>query len=105
MTPVYPALQLLEEAFQNCSKGEGFFSGDAIGYLDIALGCHLGWIKATEKMAGVKFLDEEKTPLLAGWAERFCADAAVKEVMPETDRLVEFAKMLQAKWKAAPPAN
>ncbi|XP_020243719.1 glutathione S-transferase U17-like [Asparagus officinalis] len=95
------SLQLLEEAFKTCSKGQGFFGGETIGSLDIALGCYLGWIRATEKMTGVDLLTVEKTPLLAAWAERFCADEAVKEVMPETDRLVEVAKMLQAKWKAS----
>ncbi|XP_020243718.1 glutathione S-transferase U17-like [Asparagus officinalis] len=95
------SLQLLEEAFKTCSKGQGFFSGETIGSLDIALGSCLGWIRATEKMTGVDLLTVEKTPLLAAWAERFCADEAVKEVMPETDRLVEVAKMLQAKWKAS----
>lgn len=84
--------QLLEEAFEKCSKGKSFFSGDSIGLLDIALGCFLGWIKATEKMTGVKILDPETVPHLVGWAERFCADSAVKEVMPETEKLIAFAK-------------
>lgn len=95
-------LQLLEEAFGTCSKGKPFFGGDTVGYLDIALGSYLGWVRATESMTGTPFLDEAKTPQLAAWAERFCADEAVKEVMPETERLVEFCKMMQARWKAAP---
>lgn len=88
----------------NCSKGKGFFGGDTIGYLDIALGCYLGWIRVIEKSEGIKFLDEDKTPLLAGWAERFCADAAVKEVMPEIEKLMEFAQALRAKMQAAAAA-
>ncbi|XP_008803091.1 glutathione S-transferase U17-like [Phoenix dactylifera] len=102
---VFAGLKLLEEAFQKCSKGKGFFGGDTIGFLDIALGCSLGWLKATEKMTGIKFLDEAKTPLLAQWVERFCANDAVRGLMPETDKLVEFAKMLQAKLKTAAPAK
>jgi glutathione S-transferase len=97
---VEEGLVLLEEAFGKCSKGKPFFGGDRIGYLDIALGCFLGWLRATEKMNGVKLLDEAKNPGLCGWAERFCSDGAVKDVMPETDKLVEFAKMLFAKFKA-----
>ncbi|RWR73691.1 glutathione S-transferase U17 [Cinnamomum micranthum f. kanehirae] len=89
---VISGIQLLEEAFEKCSKGKSFFSGDSIGLLDIALGCFLGWIKTTEKMAGVKILDPETVPHLVGWAERFCADSAVKEVMPETEKLIAFAK-------------
>ncbi|KAJ8615749.1 hypothetical protein MRB53_035121 [Persea americana] len=56
---VISGFQLLEEDFEKCSKGKSFFSGDSIGLLDIALGCFLGWIKATEKMTGVKILDPE----------------------------------------------
>ncbi|KAJ4774555.1 Glutathione S-transferase [Rhynchospora pubera] len=88
------ALQLLEEAFEKCSKGKSFFGGDDIGYLDIAFGSQLGWIKAVEKIVEIKFLDKEKIPGLVAWSERFCAHEAVKEVMPEADRLVEFTKML-----------
>ncbi|KAF8390299.1 hypothetical protein HHK36_024824 [Tetracentron sinense] len=100
---VKEGLVLLEGAFEKCSKGKGYFGGEKIGYLDIAVGSFLGWIRATEKMNGVKLLDEAKTPGLVGWAERFCANSAVKEVMPETEKLAEFAKILQAKFKAPPP--
>ncbi|XP_073111956.1 glutathione S-transferase U17-like [Elaeis guineensis] len=96
------ALQLLEDAFPKCSKGKDFFGGETIGYLDIALGCYLGWIKAIEKMTGIKALDEAKTPTLVGWAERFCSGDAVKEVMPEADELIEFTKLIQAIMNAAP---
>ncbi|THG03612.1 hypothetical protein TEA_023445 [Camellia sinensis var. sinensis] len=82
-------LVLLEEYFINCS-GEGngnFFGGDSIGYVDIALGCFLGSFKAFEKMFDVKVLDITKMPRLAKWAERFCSDDAVKNVIPEIEKL------------------
>ncbi|URD72762.1 glutathione S-transferase [Musa troglodytarum] len=101
---VIAGLKLLEEAFGRLSKGKGFFGGDDIGYVDIALGCFLGWLKVMEKTSGVKFIDEEKMPLLAGWAERFCAHEAVKAVMPEPERLEAFARKRAASAKA-PPAN
>ena len=75
------------------AKEKVSFGGD-----DIAL----GWIKAIEKLTALKLIDEEKTPLLAGWAERFCAHEAVKQVTPETEELMEFLKFLQAAWKAQP---
>ncbi|KAI8023683.1 Glutathione S-transferase U18 [Camellia lanceoleosa] len=88
-------LVLLEEYFINCSsEGNGnFFGGDSIGYVDIALGCFLGWFKALEKMFDVKVLDITKMPRLAKWAERFCSDDAVKNVIPEIEKLSEFAKI------------
>lgn len=100
---VVEGLALLEEAFEKCSKGKSFFGGDSIGYLDIAFGCFLGWLRATEKIADMKFLDEAKTPGLVGWAERFCSDDAVKDVMPKTDMLVEIAKILRGMSKAPTP--
>ncbi|OWM75998.1 glutathione S-transferase U17-like [Punica granatum] len=95
-------LAVLEDAFTKCSKGKTFFGGDRVGYLDIAFGCFLGWLRVTEKMNGVELISRSKTPQLAQWAERFCADPAVKDVMPETDKLAEFAKVLFAKFKNPP---
>ncbi|XP_064947797.1 glutathione S-transferase U18-like [Musa acuminata AAA Group] len=101
---VIAGLKLLDEAFGRLSKGKGFFGGDDIGYVDIALGCFLGWLKVMEKTSDVKFINEEKMPLLARWAERFCAHEAVTAVMPEPERLEEFARKRAAGAKT-PPAN
>lgn len=97
---VIEGLMLLEDVFKNCSKGNKFFGGDKIGYLDIALGCFLGWLKVTEKLNNITLLDESKTPCLYKWAEDFCADSSVKDVMPETDKLLEAAKALLPKIRA-----
>lgn len=95
-------LVLLEDAYTKCSKGKMFFGGEKIGYLDIALGCFLGWMRVTEKVNNVKLIDEANTPGLVKWAQNFCSDAAVKDVMPQTDKLFEFSKVLMAKMKAPP---
>ncbi|MGI4370302.1 glutathione S-transferase family protein, partial [Klebsiella pneumoniae] len=89
-------MALWEDAFAKCGKGKGFFGGNCIGYLDIAFGSFLGWLRATEEMLEIKLIDEAKTPGLAGWAERFCSHEAVKGVIPETEKLVELAKKFQA---------
>ena len=102
---MFTVLHQLEEAFRSCSKGKDFFGGDAIGYLDIAVGSHLGWLTASEKMAGIKFLDEEKTPGLLRWAERFRSHWAVKELMPDTEKVIEFAHLLRIKLKAESEAR
>ncbi|KAF5199353.1 Glutathione s-transferase u18 [Thalictrum thalictroides] len=91
-------LALLEEAFEKLSKGKGFFGGDTIGYLDIILGSCLGWLKMTERLSGVSsFIDETKLPGIYGWSERFSSDPAVKELMPDIEKLAELVKMLFAK--------
>ena len=95
-------LHQLEEVFKECSKGKRFFGGAAIGYLDIALGCNLGWIEATEELCGIKLLDEAKMPQLVGWAERFWSDDAVKGVMLEAGKYAEFGKMALARRNAQP---
>ena len=95
-------LVLLEGAFRKCSEGKGFLGGDQIGYLDIAFGSFLGWLRAIEKMNGVKLMDETKTPGLLKWTNSFSSHPAVKDVFPETEKLVEFAKVL-AKFRATLP--
>ncbi|WOL00032.1 glutathione S-transferase U17-like [Canna indica] len=97
---VFAGLNHLEAVLAECS-GEGyklghpFFGGDEIGYLDIAVGSMLGWLRATGKLAGVEFLDVEKMPLLVAWAQNFCDHEAVKDSMHDEDKLLEFAKLLQ----------
>ncbi|KAF9623867.1 hypothetical protein IFM89_005452 [Coptis chinensis] len=84
---------LLEEAFEKLSNGQGFFGGETIGYIDIALGSCLGWLKVVEILTGSKYIDETTTPSLYVWAKRFSSDAAVKDLIPEIEKLLDFAKM------------
>ncbi|XP_038702885.1 glutathione S-transferase U17-like [Tripterygium wilfordii] len=95
---------VMEDAFGKCGKGKVFFGGEEIGLVDIAFGSMLGWLRVTENMNGVKVFDETTTPKLLGWVERFSAADAVKDVMPETEKLMEFAKLLQAKMRDAAAA-
>ncbi|KAF9623866.1 hypothetical protein IFM89_005451 [Coptis chinensis] len=99
---VSTGIELLEEAFEKISKGKDFFGGDTVGYIDIALGANLPWVRVVEKLNGVELLDETKAPNLYAWSEKFCSHPAVKDLIPETDKLLEFAKTLIAKWSAAP---
>ncbi|XP_072972621.1 glutathione S-transferase U18-like [Typha angustifolia] len=98
-------LELLEEVFDKCSKGKSFFGGDSIEYLDIALGSSLSWIKVMELLTGAKIMDENKTPLLVRWGEKFCAHDAVKGVMTDVEKLLEYANGLQAFYRNALPAQ
>ncbi|GAA0145109.1 transferase [Lithospermum erythrorhizon] len=90
-------LILLDGAFVMCSKGKAYFNGDSIGYLDIALGCELGCLKVIDGMTDMKLLDETKVPNIVGWAEKFCQDPAVKDVISGVDRLWEFYKLYLAR--------
>ncbi|KAL0385675.1 UNVERIFIED_CONTAM: Glutathione S-transferase U17 [Sesamum radiatum] len=98
---VLEGFALLEEAFVKCSKGKAFFGGDNVGYLDIALGCFLGWVKVAEIIGGGKLLDESKFPGLAGWAERFLSHDVAKDILPDAMKILEFFGKVQAARAAA----
>ncbi|XWS34923.1 hypothetical protein CRYUN_Cryun21dG0079200 [Craigia yunnanensis] len=98
---VEEGLLLLEEEFRKLSKGKAFFGGDNIGYLDITIGCFLVWIEVIEKFSEIKLLNEAKTPCLLEWADSFSSHAAVKDVLPEADKLAEFGVKLRAKFLKA----
>ncbi|XP_062205382.1 probable glutathione S-transferase GSTU6 [Phragmites australis] len=95
------AVENLEGALRECGKGKPFFGGDSVGYVDVMLGGLLGWVRAAEELQGVKHFDPARTPLLAAWAESFGALDAIRPVMHDVNRLVEFGKMLQARQAAA----
>ncbi|VAH05462.1 unnamed protein product [Triticum turgidum subsp. durum] len=84
------AVETLEGALRECSKGKGFFGGDNVGLVDVVLGSLLTWVHAAEVMSGAKMFDPAKTPLLAAWMQRFDELAAAKAVMPDVNRMVEF---------------
>ena len=101
---VYEILLLVEEAFKKCSKGKPFFGGDEIGYLDIAFGSYLGWLRFREKVHEIKLINPAKTPELVKWADRFCKHPAVIGVTPTPEQLIsnlEYGKNLYAKVRAA----
>ncbi|VAI44213.1 unnamed protein product [Triticum turgidum subsp. durum] len=89
---VAPWRQWLRE----CFKGGGFFGGDGVGLVDVALGGVLSWMKVTEALSGDKIFDAAKTPLLAAWVERFIELDAAKAALPDVGRLLEFAKAREA---------
>ncbi|KAM0873657.1 hypothetical protein ACQ4PT_037944 [Festuca glaucescens] len=93
---VSAVLRQLEDALAKCSGGKPYFGGDDVGFLDIVVGSYIGWFGAAERIAGLRVLDEASTPRLAAWAARFCAHDAVRDLMPDADRLVEFGEELHA---------
>lgn len=86
----------LEDVLNKSSGGKDFFGGEKIGFVDIAFGCYLSWLRVKEKFTGEKAFDEAKTPSLVKWAEAFATDPAVKGILPETGKLVEYALAMAA---------
>lgn len=107
MKQSFAAVETLEGALSECSKGKSFFGGENPGYVDVVLGGILAWARAFESILGVKTFDPAKTPLLAAWADNFGALETVEAVMPDTAKLVELAMKMQfaAAAEVAPAAN
>ncbi|CAM0943024.1 unnamed protein product [Alopecurus aequalis] len=80
------AVEALEGALKECSKGKPFFGGDDVSYLDVVMGGMVAWMQATEALCGVKLLDAGKTPFLLAWMERFGGLDPAKVVLPDVPR-------------------
>ncbi|KVH96102.1 Glutathione S-transferase/chloride channel, C-terminal [Cynara cardunculus var. scolymus] len=89
------AAKLLERVFVECSDGKAYFGGDNIGYLDIALGCFLGWITFSETLNNYKVFDETISPRLVEWAKKMRSHEAVKNALPSHDALLKHYSMIQ----------
>ncbi|KAL6609905.1 hypothetical protein ACP70R_039874 [Stipagrostis hirtigluma subsp. patula] len=94
---LFEEVEALEGGFKECSKGKDFFGGDSIGYVDVALGCLVSWVKATSVLAGAELFDAAKMPLLAAWMERFGELELARAVLQDVDAAVEHGRMLMAK--------
>jgi glutathione S-transferase len=99
------AVEHMEAAFEECSKGKPFFGGNSVGYMDVALGYLVTWAQAGEKFYGFSLFGAARSPLLNAWMEPFGALDAAKAVLPDPDRLVEHVKMRQAEAAAAASNN
>lgn len=98
MRETVEAVKTLEGALSR--KLAPFFGGDDVGYVDVVLSGMIAWMQGTKALCGVELLDTTKTPLLVEWTERFAGLEGAKEVMPDVDKLVEFAKIKRAKMMA-----
>ncbi|KAE8686911.1 Glutathione S-transferase U16 [Hibiscus syriacus] len=105
MAEVLEGAVVLEEAFKKMSKGKTYFGGEELGYVDIAVGSFLAWIKVIEKFTETKVVSEAKTPSLAAWADCFSSHAAVKDVFPDIDKLADFGMKLRAMFLKAAAAT
>ena len=93
----FAAVETLEAAFKDLSKGKPFFGGDSVGYLDIVLGGFTPMVYYGEARYGIELFDDTRSPLLVAWVERFGALDAAKAILPDVDKLVEYSKMKQAR--------
>ncbi|KAL6009620.1 hypothetical protein ACLOJK_000048 [Asimina triloba] len=88
-------LQVLEDELRDgFFRGRRFFGGEKMCVLDIVVGCGSYWLWVFEEVAGVKLLDPNRFPRFHSWLQDFEDQKEVKEIMPATHRLLEYAKGL-----------
>jgi len=90
------AVDTLERALADAeqrSGSKGWFGGDGVGFVDLALGGFVPAIRASEPTTGLRIVDTARTPRLAAWVDRFSALDEARAAMPTVDRLVEMGRI------------
>ncbi|GLT74428.1 hypothetical protein SLA2020_462280 [Shorea laevis] len=82
-------LKTLESCLE---EGKQFFGGEAIGFVDIAVGWIGIWARIIEKLKDVSLIDEETMPLLHACLQNFLEVPIIKECIPPWDKLLQHNK-------------
>ncbi|XP_021806935.1 probable glutathione S-transferase [Prunus avium] len=87
-------LKTIEEHAGTLGKKK-FFGGDNIGIVDIAFGGIAHWFGVMEDVVGVKLFEAQVFPCLHAWTENFKQVPAIKESLPDHDKLVVLYKQMR----------
>ncbi|ERM94463.1 hypothetical protein AMTR_s00010p00260360 [Amborella trichopoda] len=86
-------LEVLEKGLQrDFGTKKPFINGETPGYLDVILASSSGWMKGLEEIAGQKFIEEEKAPLMHSFMSALCDLGVVRETIPSPDNLLLYIK-------------
>ncbi|KAJ1689290.1 hypothetical protein LUZ63_013445 [Rhynchospora breviuscula] len=83
-------LQVQLKALDEELEGKKFFSGDHIGYTDLAVGWMAFWLGVAEETAGFKANYDVKFPNFSRWMKHFLAEPVIKDNLPPREKTVEF---------------
>ncbi|KAB1224643.1 Glutathione transferase GST 23 [Morella rubra] len=84
IVPAQENLTYLEELL----RGKIFFSGERIGFLDLAFGWLANMVSVFEEVMGATVLDNQKLPSLSAWMKNFMDAPIIKESWPPRDKLI-----------------
>lgn len=68
-------------------KGKKLYEGESIGIVDISLNFFTVWADALQKVSGINLVNEEKYPNICKWTQEFISCDAVKESIPDKQKL------------------
>ncbi|CAN4086345.1 unnamed protein product [Withania somnifera] len=92
----YQKLDVLEDGMKNMFPGGSpKIEAANIGLLDIMIVVTFGACKAQEEAFGVKFLDQEKAPLINSMINSLLELPVVKEITPPHDKVVSFLRVFK----------
>lgn len=80
------AIEKIEEEI----KGNKFFGGDNIGYLDIALGWISYWLPVFEEVGSKQIIDPLKCPAITAWMANFLSHPVIKDSLPPRDKMLVY---------------
>eukprot|EP01018_Ginkgo_biloba_P019448 Gb_16562 [translate_table: standard] len=93
-------LVLLEGALRENCGGKAYFGGERIGFVDIAFIPLVCWFHALEILGGFKIPLEDKCPSIDAWVKRCMERESVKKILPQPEKVLEFAIGLRKKYVA-----
>lgn len=85
----------LDNTLATISLGQPFFSGDHMGFIDIAVAPYVPWLRATERLVNLKLPDASKCPHLNEWMDKIYEHQCVRKALADPDRLLDYANNLR----------
>ncbi|KAJ7955526.1 putative Glutathione s-transferase, partial [Quillaja saponaria] len=86
------SLEILKIVEDQCLGDKKFFGGDNINIVDIAFGPIAFWLGIIEEAVGFKLLEAKRFPHLHAWTNNFEEVPAIKENLPDRDKLLFLFK-------------